>query len=71
VRRGTSRPTDGRSARADGERAGMRLRDQSKWDLALAALTLAATAVIAGSEVARWITRRFASHAGNGGSPRR
>ena len=49
----------------------MRLRDQSKWDLALAALTLAATAVIAGSEVARWITSRFASHAVNGRSPRR
>ncbi len=36
-----------------------RLRDHSKWDLALAAMTLSVTAVAAGSEVARWIDDRF------------
>jgi peroxiredoxin family protein len=36
-----------------------RLRDQNKWDLALAALTLSATAVAAGVEVTRWVTRKL------------
>src|SRR5512143_3344670 len=41
---------------------GTRLRDHSKWDLALAAVTLSVTAVAAGSEVTRWVSGRFRGH---------
>jgi hypothetical protein len=37
----------------------MRLRDFSKWDLALVLLTASAIAVAAGSEVIHWIAGRF------------
>ncbi|NYG05968.1 hypothetical protein BJ986_000455 [Phycicoccus badiiscoriae] len=41
---------------------GTRLRDQSTWDLALAALTLSTAVVAAGFEVTRWVAGRRRRH---------
>lgn len=62
---GTSGPPEGEASQEGcGDMKGTRLRDHSKWDLALAAVTLSVTAVAAGSEVTRWVSGRFRGHHG-------
>ena len=45
----------------------MRLRDHNKADLALAAMTVAVSALAIGSEVGRWAARRVRGAHGRGG----
>ena len=45
----------------------MRLRDHNKADLALAAVTVAVSALAVGSEVGRWAARRLRGARGAGG----
>ena len=63
MRRETSRPPEGEAGQEGcGDMKGSRLRDHSKWDLALAAVTLSVTAGAAAREVTRWISGRFRGH---------